>query len=257
MPATSSLVERLSSQRVLATFVTLKDPSAAGLVAAAGFHAVVVDREHGVMSPEAAANLITMAQRHGAAAIVRVPEPGRSTIQDALEAGADGVLVPMVETVQQACAIASWSRYAPRGTRGIHTFTAGSGFAKVPGAELPTVANDRVLVCAQIETATGLESCEAIAAVDGIDLVFYGPGDLALSLGVAPGSEAMKQAIVRVAKAAEAHGKRFGAFVATEADAREAIRLGACLLVASADVAMLSIAAKATLEMLGRASESA
>ena len=227
-----------------ATFVALKDPAAVGLVLAAGFDAVVVDREHGVMGAETAAALVTAAHAAGGLALVRIPGMERMHVQDALEAGADGILAPMVESSEAAAQLAAWCRYPPVGTRGFHPLTAASGHGRVPAHLHPARANERVLVATQVETAAGLAACEELARVPGVDLLFLGPGDLALSLGVAPGAPELLRAAERIASAARGAGKAYGAFVRDGAAAREAHALGASLLVAGADVALLHGAAR-------------
>jgi 4-hydroxy-2-oxoheptanedioate aldolase len=241
----SNLSDRLRSASLLGSFVALRDPASVGLLAAAGFELVVMDREHGVMGPETASTLVLAAKAANVAAVVRIPEPSRSYMQDALESGADGVLVPMVECPSRTEQIVAWARYAPHGTRGFHPLTAGSDHGRIDVPELLDRTRICPLVAAQIETAAGLEACEAIAKVDGLDMLFFGPGDLAISLGVPPQSEVLRRALERVGQAARAHGKLLGAFVTSEEDASRAIQAGARLLVASADVALLSSAARA------------
>ena len=263
-PCSCTLPQRLSPscstggaphRPLRATFSVLKDPGAVGLVLAAGFEAVVVDREHGVMTSDTAAALVTAAHAAGGFALVRIPAVERGAVQDALEAGADGILAPMVESAEDAARLVSYCRYPPAGTRGFHPFTAGSGHGRVAAAALPAHANARVLVAAQVETAAGLAACEALASVPGLDQLFLGPGDLALSLGVAPGSEALSDAASRIARYALAAGKSFGAFAPNGAAATEAVRNGARLLVAGADAALLHAAARALASEVALATE--
>ena len=240
---------------VRATFTALKDPAAVGLVLAAGFEAVVVDREHGVMSAETAAALVSAAHAAGGFALVRVPAVERGAVQDALESGADGILAPMVESAADAARLVAYCRYPPAGSRGFHPFTAASGHGRVPASELPAHANARLLVAAQVETAAGLAACAELAAVPGLDQLFLGPGDLALSLGAAPGSAQLTEAAARIARHALGAGKSFGAFVPSGAAAAEAVRLGARLLVAGADAALLHGAARGLAAEVARAAE--
>ena len=263
-PCTCTLPQRLSPscssnpggihRPLRATFTALKDPAAVGLVLAAGFEAVVVDREHGVMTSETAAALVSAAHAAGGFALVRVPAVERGAVQDALESGADGILAPMVESAAEAARLVSFCRYPPAGTRGFHPFTAGSGHGRIPPAALPAHANARVLVAAQVETSAGLAACAEMAAVAGLDQLFLGPGDLALSLGVAAGSAELADAAARIARHALQAGKSFGAFVPSGAAAAEAVRLGAQLLVAGADVALLHAAARALSAEIAQAS---
>jgi 2-keto-3-deoxy-L-rhamnonate aldolase RhmA len=116
--------------------------------------------------------------------------------------------------------------------------------------QLADFANDRIMVIAQIETAKGLQVIEEIGAVEGVDMLFFGPGDMSLSLGVPPSSPALRDAMSRIAQVAQASGKHFGTFVATEEDARFAASQGAVLVVAGADVALLSQGARASSERI-------
>ena len=230
-----SLAASLVERRVLGTFVSLRDPAVVSLCAAAGFETVVVDGEHGAMNPETVGHLVTAAHASRIPAIVRVGVSFRYVVQQALESGADAVMAPMVESAEQAEAFASFCRYPPQGTRGFHALTGGSAFGAVPASNVVTFSNDRMITLVQVETARGLDQCEAIARAKGVDVLFFGPGDMSLSLGVPPGSQAIRDAAARVARAALGAGKLFGTFVTTEAEAREAVALGARLVIASSD----------------------
>jgi 2-keto-3-deoxy-L-rhamnonate aldolase RhmA len=159
-------------------------------------------------------------------------------------------MVPMVEGAEQAEAFASFCRYMPVGSRGFHPLTGGSGYGAVPVSNVVKFTNERLVVMAQIETARGLEKCEAIARAKGVDLLFYGPGDMSLSLGVPPGSPALLEAMARIAKAAHGAGKVFGTFVGNAEDAQRAVAVGARLLVFGGDGSMLLGAAREASAML-------
>lgn len=227
-----------------ATFVALKDPASVGVVLAAGFDAVVIDREHGGMNGETVASLIAAAHAARAFAIVRIAEITRAHVQDALEGGADGILAPMVENEKQAMRLVSYCKYPPEGSRGFHPLTAGSRYGKIPSAGLPQDANQRIFVAAQIENAAGIMSCAKIAEVPGLHQLFLGPGDLALSLGVPPDARALLGAATRIAGAAKSAGKTYGTFVFSSTEAKTAAEHGARLIVAGADIALLQAAAK-------------
>lgn len=245
-----SLANLLGERTLVGTFVALRDPAAVGLCAAGGFDTVIVDGEHGVMNPETVGALVLSARASGIPAIVRVGASFRSSAQNALEAGADAVMAPMVESAEQAEAFASFCRYMPSGTRGFHPFTGGSGYGVVPLSNVVTFTNARIVVMAQIETARGLERCEAVAKARGVDMLFYGPGDMSLSLGVPPGAPALAEAMGRIAKAAHGAGKLFGTFVGNAEDAERAVALGARLLVFGGDGSLLLGAAREAASML-------
>lgn len=242
--APSELTGLLAERPLLGTFVSLRDPASVSLCAAAGFDTVVIDGEHGSMNPETIGHLALAARSAGIPAIVRVGTGSRVLVQQVLESGADAVMVPMVEDPGQAAAFASFCRYPPTGTRGFHPLTGGSRYGAIPPAELARVANERLVAIAQIETARGLDACEDIALVPGIDMLFFGPGDMSLSLGVPPSSPKLAAALERVASAARDAGKVFGTFVGNDVEVKQAIALGARLVVAGADVAMLMQSAR-------------
>ena len=234
-----TLKNALAAGPVTATFASLKDPAVAGVLAQAGFGCIVIDREHAVMGAETAAGLIMASQRAGLGAITRIPELARAAVQDALEAGSDGILAPMVESAEQAAQLASWCRYPPEGTRGVHPLTPATGYGAIPMPQMFRAANQQVLVCAQIETAAGLEQAGAIAETDGIDLLFFGPGDMAVSLGVGMDDPRLAEAFGGVLAVAGKAGKLVGTFAMDGEGAHRASTAGARLLVLGSDLALL------------------
>ena len=234
-----TLKTTLAAGPMTATFASLKDPAVAGVLAQAGFGCIVIDREHAVMGVETAAGLIMASQRAGLSAITRIPELARAAVQDALEAGSDGILAPMVESAAQAKQLASWCRYPPEGTRGVHPLTPATGYGAIPMPQMFRAANQQVLVCAQIETAAGLEQAGAIAKTDGIDLLFFGPGDMAVSLGVGMDDPRLAEAFERVLAVAGKAGKLVGTFAMNAEGAHRAAAAGARLLVLGSDLALL------------------
>ena len=240
-PATA-ITTHLAERPLLTTFVAMHDPTGVGLIAAAGFDGVVIDQEHGTMPISVARNLILAAHAAGLYAFVRPPDIRRGSIQDALEAGADGLLAPMVETPEQARALVDWSHYPPEGSRGFHPLTGASSYSALPGG--PAARNASLFVAAQIETARGLANLDAIAAVPGLDALFLGPGDLSLSLGVAPDAPELHAALTALASAAQAKFKQAGTWVAGAPQAAQARALGVRWLVAGGDAGMLLQAAR-------------
>lgn len=182
------------------------------IAAAAGAEYVVFDMEHTAWSIETVRNLIATTRAADAIPIVRVPATEYHLMSRPLDAGAMGLMVPMVETVEQARMIARSSKYPPVGVRGCafgishDDFTGGDVLAKM------TSVNDEIFLIAQIETAKGLENCEAIAAVDGIDCLWIGHFDLTASMGIAAQFDHpdFHAAVDRVVAACDAHGKAAG-----------------------------------------------
>jgi 2-keto-3-deoxy-L-rhamnonate aldolase RhmA len=182
------------------------------LAAAAGAEYLIFDMEHTAWSIETIRNLIATTRAADTIPMVRVPATQYHLLSRPLDAGAMGLMVPMVESVAQAETIVRAGKYPPAGGRGCafgvshDDFTGGDVFAKM------TSANDEVFLIAQIETVAGLESCEAIAAVDGIDCLWVGHFDLTSSMGIPAQFDHpdFLAALDRVVAACNAHGKVAG-----------------------------------------------
>ncbi len=163
-----------------AVFVSLADPVAAEISAGAGFDLVVIDAEHGPNDLRTILVQLQAVAAAGAEAAVRCWNHDAADIKRILDVGARTIVVPMVDTAEQAAAIVAAARYPPAGIRGVSSARA-ARWGRVPGYH--AAANEQICVIAQIESAAGLANLEAICGVDGIDAVFIGPMDLASSLG--------------------------------------------------------------------------
>jgi len=146
------------------------------------------------------------------APLVRVPSTEANIIGQVLDIGAHGIMVPMVETAAQARDIVRRAYYPPVGARGTAFGIAHDDYSSASPAEIIKQANDRTLVIAMIETVTGLEHVEEIAAIDGIDVLWLGHFDLTSSMGIAgqldhPDYQA---AVARISMAAKTHNKLAG-----------------------------------------------
>ena len=202
------LAARLASHDpLLGGWTFLREPLAAEAASRAGYDYVCIDGQHGLHDYQTiAAQLAAVVLGGSALPIVRVPwnEPG--FIGQVLDAGAMGVIVPMVNTPEQAAAVVRACRYAPVGERSLGPVGAGSRY----GATYVASANSSVAVIPMIETQQGLANVEAIAAVEGIDALYVGPSDLSLSMGLAPGVDnddpRFDEAVRRIAAAATAAG---------------------------------------------------
>lgn len=186
-------------------------PVVAELAAAAGFAWALVDLEHGTASETEAMAMVQLISATGTAAIVRLPAPGSPLATRLLDAGAAGLMAPRVDDATTAAAFAARLRYAPRGMRGVAPLCRAAGY----GATWPAYrAGADASVCAmvQIESAAGVEAADAIAGVDGVDVLFIGHADLAADLGcgddvAAPAVAAAERSVVA---ACRRHGKRAG-----------------------------------------------
>src|SRR3954468_1066673 len=197
----------------------------ARMALAAGAAFVLYDMEHSGFSPETTKVLLDSARAVGITPFARVRDGRRSSVSQILDLGAMGIMVPMVESADQAREIVSYARYAPDGTRGVAVYHADDLEPEGMAATLAK-ANREVLVIVQIETAAGLEQCEASPAVPGVDVIWIGHFDLTTSLGVAWGSEPHTAAVERILAAAAAASKPAGSLANDVAHARELLAQG-------------------------------
>lgn len=170
----------LRGDKLLGTMVTLPTPSTAEILADAGFDWLFIDGEHGPLSTSDILGIL-QAVGHRVACIVRVPICDEAEIKKVLDLGAQGVIVPQVNTADQAADVVRFARYAPAGSRGVGLARAhGYGFRF---AEYVLSANDDVVVVVQAEHKTAVENIESIVRVPGVDCVLLGPYDLSASYG--------------------------------------------------------------------------
>src|SRR5215510_502427 len=167
-------------EKLVGTMVTLASASSAEVLASLGFDWLFVDAEHGPLETR---ELLGILQAVGdkTACIVRVPEAAEVPIKKALDLGAHGIIVPQVNTAEQAAAVVRWSRYAPEGARGVGLARAHGYGARL--REYLRDANREIAVIVVAEHAEAVANIEAIARVPGIDAVLLGPYDLSASLG--------------------------------------------------------------------------
>ena len=211
---TNQLKTQLAEDGVaFGAFVQIAHPAVVEAFAAAGVRWIILDCEHGVLDLEAAANLMRGMSAWQCDAIVRLPGNDRMWIARCLDAGARGIIVPMVNTPEQAEAAVAAAKYPPAGKRGF-----GFGRANHYGVEFDAYlgcANDQIAVIVQIEHIKGVENADAILSVEGIDGVFVGPYDLSGSLGI-PGKlddPKMLEALERINQACDRHNVPAGVHI--------------------------------------------
>jgi 4-hydroxy-2-oxoheptanedioate aldolase len=221
-------------------WVSLLGPLNTEVCAAAGFDWLLIDGEH---TPNDPFNLLQQAQviaaYPGVSAVARVPMGhgmhGQALIKQYLDVGIQTLLVPMVETAEQAREVVRCAKYPPIGIRGMAA-TRASGWGRNAG--YAKEANDQVCILVQAETRTGIENLDAIAAVEGVDGVFIGPSDLAAGLGHL-GNAAhpeVQHSIEHVFDRARAAGKAAGILAPIEADARRYLEMGATMVAVGSDL---------------------
>jgi len=229
----------------IGTWLKIPTTEPTEIMAFAGFDFVIVDLEHAPLTLETAYRLINLAVLAGVSPLVRVPDHGASTIQRVLDAGAHGILVPHVDSVADAEAVTRAARFPPRGRRGSGGTSRAGQWGLRPTADYLSFGNDQALCIAQLESREAVDRAADILALDGIDAVFVGAADLALSLGVSPREPAVLDSIDQVIKAAAAAGKSCGlAFGADPAAGARAVADGAGFVVLSNDTSLLATAAR-------------
>ena len=181
---------------VLVTSLALTDASLFELASLMGFDGIWLDLEHHAHSVETAATLMRAA-RVGTADVMARPAKGEfMRLARLLEAGANGIMYPRCDNAQEARELVTWSKFHPKGKRGIDSANADNPYCMMPLAPYVEYANEQTFLVAQIEDPAALEHVEEIAAVDGIDVLFFGPGDFGVLSGI-PGQSAHPSSLPR------------------------------------------------------------
>ena len=226
------------------TWLTLCSPVAAETMAQVGWDWLVVDVEHGQVGFETMTNCFRATQLGGAVPMARVPWNDTVWIQRTLDAGALGLVIPMVNTADDARAAIANTRYATKGQRS----WGGSRVAPYVGGEYRDWADEHLTLIVMIETVEAVEHADAILAVDGVVGCLVGPNDLALSMGlrmsdVGPGT-AHEEAIMEVLAACRRTGKAAGKHCFDAAEATRRIDEGFQFLPVLGDAAFMQAAAR-------------
>lgn len=192
---------------MLGAFCPAPSPELIEVAAFAGFDFTVIDAEHGPITISDIVHMVRAGHGAGIAVMVRVPEATTDFVLRSLDAGADGIIVPQIETAEQAAAAVARMHYPPNGNRGLAFYTRAHRFMKDTGPAAMRAADERVVTGALIETPLGVDNAEAIAATPGIDLMLMGPSDLAANIGFGPDTERkVEEAVTKVSQAGIRHG---------------------------------------------------
>ncbi len=173
-------------EQLLGTMVVLFDhPEIAKIIKVCGFDYFIIDCEHGTFDYTSVARMLTVARESGICGMVRIPELRREVVQKYMDMGAGGLLLPNVETAEQARLFVDLAKYAPLGNRGVQLLRGHSGFEKIANpAEYMKKTNNETILMVQIESPVGVQNIDDLLAVDGIDAAFIGPNDLSQSMGI-------------------------------------------------------------------------
>ncbi len=219
----------------------------------AGFDWLFIDCEHGSMDADTAAQISAASLAVGITPIVRVPGLEHWHASRLLDNGAQGIVVPHVDTAAEAKRVADTCRYPPLGKRSMGGGLQQLGFEAVPVGEAARIINEETLVVVMIESPQGLENCEAIAAVKGIDALLIGTNDLCLELGI-PGKfddPKVGEAYRKVIAACRKHGKfpGMGGMYTPELLERH-IAMGVQLVLSGSDYSLLMQGATARAKLV-------
>lgn len=228
----------------------LAAPLVAEALANCGIDFILIDTQHGTFGPDAVIHTLMALSYGQAVPMARVARNDYTMIGRLLDDGVLGIIVPLVNTREEAQAVAEACRFPPRGKR-----SWGWGRARVYGSDYPDWIDDELFVGVQIESAQAVENAEAILSVPGIDGCWIGPGDLALSLGIDPrhaqNDERQERAIERVLQACRNTGKVAGYAAYTIEDALLRARQGFRFVTAGSDIGFLLEGARHGVERLG------
>ncbi|MEW1776916.1 aldolase/citrate lyase family protein [Streptomyces sp. NPDC086777] len=213
-----------------------------------GHRSIMVDLEHSTMSTDVAANLCAAAGSLGLTAFVRVPEREYGMIGRLLDGGAHGVIAPRIETAEEARTVARACRFAPRGQRSQTNMVPQLGMRPTPAKDLNPALDETTIVQILLETPAGVANADAIAAIDGVDMLALGANDFTAELGI-PGQYSdprVKEAVTALAEACRRHGKLMVlGGIDDRAILDPLLPLGVCALrITGTDTALLFSAAK-------------
>jgi 4-hydroxy-2-oxoheptanedioate aldolase len=204
---------------------------------------LVIDVEHGPMGAETMTRMVAaIVDARGPAPLVRLASSGVENVKRALDAGAWGVIAPMINTRAEAEAFAAAAKFPPVGQRSFGSAWAGLGF-DVSMQDYLRIANEQTIAMVQIENRSALDHLDEIFSVPGLDGVFVGPVDLAISLGLGPDSDSRHpdflQALEEILRAAQAAGLPAGIFCSSLDAAAERLRQGFVMVNVASDVGVL------------------
>ncbi|MBI3374814.1 MAG: HpcH/HpaI aldolase/citrate lyase family protein [Betaproteobacteria bacterium] len=215
------------------------------VIAGAGFDWILIDMEHSPNDLESLLSQLQAAAPYPSHPVVRVPWNDMVTIKRVLDAGAQSLLIPYVQSAEEAKQAVAHTRYPPAGVRGVAGTTRATRFGRIKN--YAKHAHEEICVLVQLETQSALAELEKVAAVDGVDGVFIGPADLHASMGYT--GETANSAVIPMIEDAMRRilraGKAPGYLSPVEADARRMLAAGALFVAVGADVGLLARGAEA------------
>ena len=241
------LAEQLKTGCVYSAWIGVNDPFVAETLAREDFDAVTLDMQHGGVDFVGATRAILAIANAGKPTIVRVPLDDFATASRAADAGAAAVIAPMINSAEDARRFAEHLKFPPLGRRSWGP-RAALAFSGLSPSDYLKGANAFTLAIAMVETREALDAVDEIIAVDGVDEVFVGPGDLSIALShgqiLDTDSGAVNEALERIVASAKAHGKFAGLYCPDGARARYARERGVAFCTVSSDQVLMRCAAR-------------
>ncbi len=237
----NSVKQGLAEGRLqLGLWCSLGSALATEVMAGSGCEWLLIDGEH---SPNDLLSIMAQLQAVGAypiEACVRLPEENTTLIKQFMDAGARSLMIPNVRNAEQAKRIVAAARYAPEGVRGFSVGHRANQFGRIKDYHQNAHLNQMLIL--QIECEEGVKNAAEIAAVDGVDVLFVGPGDLSTNMGAMhnAGAEHVQQAIASVLDAARSAGKAAGILAPVQADAERYISDGFTYVAVGADLGLVA-----------------
>jgi 2-keto-3-deoxy-L-rhamnonate aldolase RhmA len=247
LPRTDLRARIHAGEVTFGAFASTASPTAAELMGRSGLDWVILDLEHSTLTETDLLAGVYALQTTPATALVRVEESTRLRIGRALDYGAEGLMIPRLETPAEVRASVDWFRFPPAGIRGIALSTRGAGMSEVAHADVHRL-NARPLGVFQVESPLAVASAAEIAAIDGVDVLFVGPADLSHSMGI-PGEITNPDfiaALETVSAACQANGKAAGILLRGAADVARHVAMGYRFLGIGSDGGWVRDGARAT-----------
>ncbi len=238
---------------VIGTLVSIPDPAIVEIIAYAGFDFVIIDMEHSPIDFKDARNMIAAADAAGITPMVRVGTNDANLILHALDSGAMGIMMPHVINKAEALAFVNACRYPPSGIRGVNGAARAAGYGHSNFVEHARLSNEEILTIALIEDVEAVQIIEEIAAVDGLDVISPGPGDLSASMGLIGQmlDPRVQAAVSRVTSAVNERGKSvIGYYIAEPSQIKRCQELRARFVMFSQDSRILHSAYRNALQAM-------
>jgi len=243
-----------AGQPVIGTWLSLGSITASRFLARAGFDYLTTDLEHSLVDWETATHMFGSIADAGCTALARVPANRHDHIKRVLDNGAQGIVVPMVNSREEALAAVAAALYPPVGTRSVGGSVHALNFAATAD-EYYARANEEILIVLQCEHIQAVEAADAIFSVPGIDAIFVGPNDLAASMrdkdGRPPGGEATQKVMKRILEACRRNGVPAGLHCGSAEEARLRIEEGWQFIAIASELKMMLNAAGDVVRKVG------